>query len=171
MQEMQQPKRHRFSWSMAEVNRLHNEYEIKELNVQQIATLHSRSIYAILYKLSDEKLIDEKWQNVRGFSFFPVENTFNSINLKSIDYECSVSDSEDDEETQNNYSEDEEYYLEEDDDEDDDYESDEDIDDENVNDKISFLQKQINSIKSFLYSNFHSKPITEKNNLIFEASL
>ena len=35
--------RNRNPWSMNEINRLYNEYEIKELTIRQIAKLHNRS--------------------------------------------------------------------------------------------------------------------------------
>ena len=60
-------KRYRFPWSMNEVNRLHNEYEIKQLPILQIAKLHERGQFAILHKLSSEGLIHETWNDVRGW--------------------------------------------------------------------------------------------------------
>jgi len=70
-----QHKRHRFPWAMNEINRLHNEYEIKELTIQQIAQLHDRTIYAILNKLQDEEIIDKSWKGVRGWSWPDNYNT------------------------------------------------------------------------------------------------
>ena len=76
-----QHKRHRFPWAMNEINRLHNEYEIKELTIQQIAQLHDRTIYAILNKLQDEEIIDKSWKGVRGWSWPDNYNT--DVNAKS----------------------------------------------------------------------------------------
>lgn len=59
--------RHSKKWSMDEINRLHNEYEIKELTIRQIAKLHGRTYKSILYKLTSEGLIDHKWENARGY--------------------------------------------------------------------------------------------------------
>jgi len=80
-----QHKRHRFPWAMNEINRLHNEYEIKELTIQQIAQLHDRTIYAILNKLQDEEIIDKSWKGVRGWSWPDNYNTnvFTDVNAKS----------------------------------------------------------------------------------------
>ena len=64
---MKASPRHRFPWSTDEINRLHNEYEIKQLDIATIAHLHGRSEYAILYKLADESLIHESWNDVRGW--------------------------------------------------------------------------------------------------------
>jgi hypothetical protein len=76
-----QHKRHRFPWAMNEINRLHNEYEIKQLTIQQIAQLHERSVYAILNKLQDEEIIDKSWKGVRGWSWPDNSNT--NVNAKS----------------------------------------------------------------------------------------
>ena len=62
-----QMTRHFNKWSMNEINRLHNEYEIKELTIRQIAKLHGRSYLSILHKLTSEGLIDEHWENARGY--------------------------------------------------------------------------------------------------------
>lgn len=59
-------KRHRFRWTTNEINRLYNEYEIKELSVRQIAKLHHRSYKAILFQLSKEGLILPDWSDARG---------------------------------------------------------------------------------------------------------
>lgn len=60
------PQRHRNKWGNAEVNRLHNEYEIKRLSIQEIAALHKRTFYSILYKLEDEGLVSSTWEGTRG---------------------------------------------------------------------------------------------------------
>jgi hypothetical protein len=62
-------KRKGFSWSMNEINRLHNEYELKELTVHQIAELHERGVSSILHKLASEGLISASWKDARGWTF------------------------------------------------------------------------------------------------------
>jgi hypothetical protein len=64
-----EPRRKGFAWSTNEINRLHNEYELKELTVYEIAELHSRGVSAILHRLADEGLISASWKDARGFSF------------------------------------------------------------------------------------------------------
>ena len=59
-------KRHGFPWNVNEINRLHNEYEIKELTIRQIAKLHSRTYKAILSRLEIEELILPDWSDARG---------------------------------------------------------------------------------------------------------
>lgn len=54
-------------WNVAELNRLHNEYELKELDVYQIAELHNRGIGGILHKLAEEGLISSSWNDARGW--------------------------------------------------------------------------------------------------------
>ena len=81
-----QHKRHRFPWAMNEINRLHNEYEIKQLTIQQIAQLHERSVYAILNKLQDEEIIDKSWKGVRGWSWSDNYNTPSRECATSVPY-------------------------------------------------------------------------------------
>lgn len=64
---MAQLSRHRLPWSMSETNRLYNEYELKKLPISTIAKLHARTQYAILHKLSKEYLINESWNDVKGW--------------------------------------------------------------------------------------------------------
>jgi len=63
------PLRKGLPWSSNEINRLHNEYELKELSVHEIATLHKRGVRAILHRLADEGLISSGWQDARGWEF------------------------------------------------------------------------------------------------------
>ena len=61
--------RHRFPWSMNEINRLHNEYCIKELSVSKIARLHQRSQLAIVNMLEKEEIITANWAlDLRGYN-------------------------------------------------------------------------------------------------------
>jgi len=53
-------------WGMREINSLHNEYEIKELTIRQIAKLHNRTYLSILHRLKDEGLI-ESYEYARGY--------------------------------------------------------------------------------------------------------
>lgn len=62
------PARRNFKWSMNEINRLYNEYELKQLTVQEIAFLHARTNYGILNKLCEEGLINSSWSDARGWT-------------------------------------------------------------------------------------------------------
>jgi hypothetical protein len=66
LREVGNTKRHRFPWNVNETNRLHNEYELKELTIRQIAKLHSRSYKSILHRLEIEGLISPDWSDARG---------------------------------------------------------------------------------------------------------
>jgi hypothetical protein len=55
-------------WNVNELNRLHNEYELKELDVYEIAVLHKRGVSGILHKLAEEGLISTSWNDARGWN-------------------------------------------------------------------------------------------------------
>jgi len=63
--------RYRQPWSSNEVNRLYSEYELKQLPILDIATLHKRGEHAILHRLAKEGLILESWADVRGWNDKP----------------------------------------------------------------------------------------------------
>jgi hypothetical protein len=60
--------RYRQPWGSSEVNRLYNEYELQQLPILRIATLHKRGEQAILHRLAKEGLILESWADVRGWN-------------------------------------------------------------------------------------------------------
>ena len=47
-----------FKWTVNECLRLHREFELLNLPVEEIALLHQRSPYAIMYKLDSEGIAD-----------------------------------------------------------------------------------------------------------------
>ena len=49
--------RHGNKWTVNEILQLQREYELLELSVQEIATLHGRSVKAIQYRLIDEGFV------------------------------------------------------------------------------------------------------------------
>lgn len=52
-------KRNGKRWLTPEILRLQREYELLNLPIKKIATLHSRSIYSILARVEQEKFIDD----------------------------------------------------------------------------------------------------------------
>jgi len=60
------PKQHNKRWSDKEFNNLHREYDLLEMTIQDIASLHFRGIDAIMYKLQQLNLI-ETWLDARGY--------------------------------------------------------------------------------------------------------
>jgi len=160
------PKNHRARWSINESNSLHNEYEMKELTVQEIASIHQRTVQSILNKLQQEGLIDTTWNDARGW----VQEV---ISLKpSIQQELDNSQDEDEDEDEDydEKGEKDEDYVPEDEDED---EEEEDEDDEEnhifdpvayaheINKKMAMLQKQITSINNFLHKMYPKKNILQ----------
>ena len=87
-------KRSGNKWTVNEVLSLQREYELLELSIQEIATRHSRSVEAILYKLEAEDLI-EHWCNARGFN---TDNyiSFNQDNNNDVNDEEYEDDANDD---------------------------------------------------------------------------
>ena len=69
-------------WNVNELLTLQREYELLELNIEQIAENHQRTIESILYKLENEGFITT-WNSARGFDL----NKYNLIhqqNKKSL---------------------------------------------------------------------------------------
>ena len=126
--------RHRFPWAMNEINRLYNEYEIKQLTISEIAMIHKRTELAILYKLEKEKIIDTRdW---KGYD--------NKNYLKKNQHNCEE-------------EEEEELDDDEDDDDDEDYveepsSDDEELDNRNTSRMTTFLEL-VNYIKEYFPSN------------------
>lgn len=110
--------RHNFKWSINEVLRLHREYELLELTVHEIAKLHKRSFFAILFKLESEGFLSSNWNEARGcenFDFSNQNNTTTDIIRPSIHFEeldSSMSSDEEDNDDKN----DSDYIFEEDED-------------------------------------------------------
>ena len=53
-------------WTVNELLSLQREYELLEMDIQQIALKHKRSVRAILFRLETEGFID-CWNDARGF--------------------------------------------------------------------------------------------------------
>ena len=71
---MSNDRRNGFAWSVNECLRLQREYELLELSVEEIAKLHERGVYAILFRLQQEGLIDN-FIEARGFKEFSQKKT------------------------------------------------------------------------------------------------
>jgi hypothetical protein len=153
------PRRHRARWTVSELNNLHNEYELKELTVQEIAEIHGRTVYGVMGKLQAEGLIDSSWNNARGWVFQNQYNDNQSILLQPA-LQSYQDDDADDMSVEQDDPEDEDYVPDEDEDEDEDDEDDdnededEDFDPYSVKQKVAFLEQQITNIFSFLQKQF-----------------
>ena len=95
-------KRSGNKWTVNEVLSLQREYELLELSIQEIATRHSRSVEAILYKLEAEDLI-EHWCNARGFH----TDNYISFNQDNDDNDEEYEDDANDDDLSDDNSEDE----------------------------------------------------------------
>ncbi len=71
-------------WSIREILSLQREYELLDLSVQQMASLHERTERAILCKLEAEGFISS-WDDVKGFD----SKKYQDICSGAIDEECS----------------------------------------------------------------------------------
>ena len=60
------PSRHCFGWSISESLRLEREYGLLELDVNEIAMMHQRSVNAIVHRLQAEGIID-RFADARGY--------------------------------------------------------------------------------------------------------
>ena len=54
-------------WTVNELLSLQREYELLEMDIQQIALKHKRSVRAILFRLETEGFID-CWNDARGYA-------------------------------------------------------------------------------------------------------
>ena len=158
----QTPKRHRARWTASELNRLHTEYEMKELTVQEIAALHERSVYGVMSKLQVEGLIDSSLSDARGWVFQKPASPKQPISLQpALQFDQGDAD-DDNESVEQDDPEDEDYVPDEDEEDDaDDYDDDaeEDFDPYSMKQKMSFLEKQITTIFSFLQKNFPKQKV------------
>lgn len=71
-------------WNVRELLALQREYELLEMNIQEIAVKHGRSVKAILFKLESEGFITN-WVSARGYT---------DADLETITSDESLSDEE-----------------------------------------------------------------------------
>ena len=67
------PRRNGNKWNVNEILDLQREYELLEMDIQEIAKKHERSVYAILHKLHNENFIGEN-EIPRGFAEYENQN-------------------------------------------------------------------------------------------------
>jgi len=156
------PKRHRARWTASELNRLHNEYEMKELTVQEIADLHGRTVYGVMSKLQAEGLIDSSWNNARGWVFQSQSQSQGQSPKQSLSLQPALQFDQDDdaESVEQDDPEDEDYVPEEEEEDDADEEDDEEeFDPYSMKQKVAFLEQQVTNIFSFLQKQFPKKKV------------
>ena len=77
-------KRNGNRWTVREILSLQREYDLLDLSVQQMASLHERTERAILCKLEAEGFISS-WDDVKGFD----SKKYQDICSGAIDEDCS----------------------------------------------------------------------------------
>lgn len=149
--------RYRQPWSSNEVNRLYSEYELRQLPILDIATLHKRGEHAILHRLAKEGLILESWADVRGWNNGEKSSaTVKPIATEKPTFPCvntvffSENSDEDVESLEDNDDpNDGDYVYESDEDDEDDFsDSEEEEEEDNVNESDSDYQDEVESVES-----------------------
>jgi hypothetical protein len=131
-------KRHNAIWKYSEVDSLYRNYELLELTPEQIAEKHQRTVYAILYRLKKEGLIDKEARNGWSFDFdgWQKSKVYEpKYNFSEVDDEDSDIDDNDD---SSDYSDSSDYH---DNYEDSDLDSEADYESEHENYNNSYLKK------------------------------
>ena len=99
-------KRFGKKWTITEILSLQREYELLELNIQDIAVKHQRSVSGILFKLEDEGFI-VNLESARGYAewYYSVYGQDN-VASDSEDESSEVDDNDDDYDNDDNNDED-----------------------------------------------------------------
>lgn len=142
--------RYRQPWSSNEVNRLYSEYELKQLPILKIATLHKRGEHAILHRLAKEGLILETWSDVRGWKGNQVQDLKATVVSPRVNTVFFSENSDEDVESleDNDDPNDGDYVYESDEDDEDDF-SDSEVDEQdNGNESDSDYEDEVESVES-----------------------
>ena len=124
-----------FKWTVNECLRLEREYDLLKLSVEDIALLHLRTPFAIMYKLDEEGIAD-----------------FNDLYEGNMNQESDADASEaEDEESEADASEAEDEESEASEAEDEESEASEEYDRYNLKQQVGILTKQLRSLTSVVY--------------------
>ena len=134
---MNNEQRSGFKWTVNECLRLEREYDLLKLSVEEIALLHQRSPYAIMFKLDEEGIADfnDLYQQTYPNEASKEEDEASEVEDQDGDYEEESEDEEseaDDEEESE--SEDEEKY-----------------DKYNMKQQVRILTKQLANLTAVVY--------------------
>jgi hypothetical protein len=78
-------KRNGYRWSIPEIIRLQREFELLELNIEEISIRHQRSPYAIANRLVDEGFASQECKEVSQYlGFIPYNNTDTIVSQDNI---------------------------------------------------------------------------------------
>jgi hypothetical protein len=125
-------------WSVSECLRLEREYELLQLPIQDIADLHGRSVFAIMFKLDNEGIAD-----------------YNDVYTQYMSQEEEEEDDESVEETHDEDDDDDAYQTEDNADDDSDEDSVEEADEEfdiyDLKQQMTILTQQMKCLTEFVY--------------------
>jgi chemotaxis protein histidine kinase CheA len=147
-----------FKWTVNECLRLQREFELLNLSVEEIALLHQRSPYAIMYKLDAEDIADfnELYQQ-----------TYPNQEASAVDGEESDAEKEEDEESEAEESEADESEADAEEEQESEEESDEeDYDRYNMKQQVRILTKQLSNLTAVVYK-FVTGPNSVKHRSAF----
>lgn len=94
------PSRHCFGWSISENLRLEREYGLLELDVNEIAMMHQRSVNAIVHRLQAEGIID-RFADARGYEMTSATDEDADADDSDSEYEFEAEEEVDDDEDEN----------------------------------------------------------------------
>jgi len=109
--------RHCFNWTTSESLRLEREYDLLELDVNEIAIMHQRSVNAIVHRLQAEGIID-RFADARGYDMTSARKSVIDEDQDDSDSEYEAEADEDEDEDEDQDDSDSEYEFEADEDED-----------------------------------------------------
>jgi hypothetical protein len=133
--------RNGYKWTVNECLRLEREYDLLQLTVPQMATLHNRTPYAIIYKLHQEGIADFNELYIQTYGNASATNDVLIYpSLLPVDVEV---DSEDDEYVPK-------LVQNESDDEFDSDEEQEDVNDYYLAEQVKSLQRQVSILMNYL---------------------
>jgi hypothetical protein len=137
-------------WTVNEILSLQREYELLEMDIQEIALKHGRSVQAILYKLDKEEFINT-WYDARGYNNYSNKNDEQDDEGEYVYGDDQyVSDDEDYIETQD-ASDDDSYDVSDDEqDVSDDDESDDDDEMVTLTRRVGYIENSVNEIKNLI---------------------
>ena len=152
-------------WTVNEILSLQREYELLEMDIQEIALKHSRSVEAILYKLDKEEFINT-WYDARGYDNYLNKNECHEDHEGQYVYgdDQYVSDDEDYIETQN-VSDDEDQDYEDENDDDYSHDDDEIVD---LTRRVGYIENTVNEIKNMITNLLKSMNNSMSTNSILE---
>jgi hypothetical protein len=116
-----------FKWTVNEILSLQREFELLGWSIDEIATKHKRTPYAIMYKLDQEGFADYNvlYSNYHSLNSPIQVRDKKTSNFSLYDYESEIDNSDVDDKNDEDYVDNPDIEEDEDDDDDDDYKKDE----------------------------------------------